>query len=152
MTKSIGEDGPLSRRRPLLYKFAAATGPQPGPDAKANEAPALYTNRAGRCIKRTGPVYSDKCIIELLTLAGNECTPDLPIREFYAVATLAQGVLEVSQGVQPSFSRSFTCQPCPIRGEAPRCVVRAVAYFFEGTFAGAKISCAPEKKINLVVD
>ncbi|KWA84059.1 hypothetical protein WL29_22085 [Burkholderia ubonensis] len=91
----------------------------------------------GRLIQKLGDCHADGCIVNQLVLGEKAC-PALPSRALYAFATVAQGVLEVSQGIHPSFSRR---SPCQNLGEERPCLVQVEPYFAGDTVAGAKVTC-----------
>ena len=100
-------------------------------------SPVTFIDPMGRLIQKHGDCRADGCIVNKLLLGQQACAT-LPSRELYAFATVAQGVLEVSQGVHPSFSRRSTCQN---QGEKRPCLVQVEPYFAGGEVAGAKVTC-----------
>lgn len=110
-----------------------------GPTPLDVAAPSVsFIDKTGRLVKRLGECQADACIINELILGRESPSPTRSTSEFYIFATVAQGVQEVSQGIQPSFSRRCNC---PAQEKKRPCLVKVEPYFAGVEVAGAKITC-----------
>lgn len=98
----------------------------------------------GTLADKVGSCVADVCLVTRL-LAGE--TTEMatghptPARELYIQATIAQGVLEVSQGMQPSFRRRCHCRE---QGDAVPCHIEVAPHVVAGDLAGTLVTCCQE--------
>lgn len=97
----------------------------------AIDAEGALLQSPGECCNTTCPVQQ--------FIAGKASSPTLKSGEYYVLATVAQGVLDVCRGDQPSFSRN--CTTPRVEGSLPPCQVHVAPYIVDGQTAGATVQC-----------
>lgn len=112
-----------------------------------NEA-ALYSpaytvaviSAEGKLLAQFGEAGDTEGVIREMVSGTDDIRYELPAREFYALATVAQSIVEVTTGQCESFTRECTCR----RGdESYPCVIEVEPYFCDDRIAGAVLITSP---------
>jgi hypothetical protein len=94
----------------------------------------------GQLLAQFGKSGETECVIREMLSGSDDVRYELPARELYALATVAQSIIEVTTGQCESFSRECTCR----RGdESYPCVIEVEPYLCDDRIAGALLITSP---------
>jgi hypothetical protein len=108
---------------------------------RSSPAPSVAViSTEGRLLAQFGEAGDTECVIRKMVAGSEDICHELPAKEFYALAIIAQSVHEVASGQCGSFSRQCICR----RGNLSYpCTIEVEPYIRGKLIEGAKVTTCP---------